>query len=61
MIAVIDTEELLPRHPDCVKEAEAYPVAFADLLRKIKHAAGMTGMYCAVMHTYFSGSCACSD
>ena len=58
MIAVIDTEELLPGHPDCAKEAKAYPVAFADLMKKIKHAAGM---YCAVMRTYFSCSNACSD
>jgi hypothetical protein len=60
MIAVIDAEELLPGHPDCVKVEKAYPVAFADLLRKIKHA---EGMYCAVMHTYFSCRCsyACSD
>jgi hypothetical protein len=58
MIAVIDTEELLPGHPDCAKEAKAYPVAFADLLKKIKHAAGM---YCPVMHTYLGGSYACSD
>ena len=58
LIAVIDAEQLLPGHPDCAKEARAYPVAFADLLKKIKHAAGM---YCAVMRTYFSCSNACSD
>jgi hypothetical protein len=59
MIAVIDTEELfLPGHPDCEKEAKACPVAFANLLKKIKHA---VGMYCAVMHTYISGSYACSE
>jgi hypothetical protein len=39
MIAVIDAEELLPGHPDCAKEAKAYPVAFADVLTRIKHAA----------------------
>ena len=53
LIAVIDAEQLLPGHPDCAKEARAYPVAFADLLKKIKHAAGM---YCFVMRTY----CCCS-
>jgi hypothetical protein len=60
MIAVIDAEQLLPCHPDCAKEARAYQVAFADLLMKIKHAAGM---YCVVMRTYFSCSYgfACSD
>ncbi len=51
-------EHLLPGHPDCAKVAKAYPVAFTDLLRKIKHTAGM---YCAVMRTYFSCSYACSD
>ena len=58
MIAIIDAEELLPGHPDCAKEAKAYPVAFADLLTRIKNAAGM---YCVVMRTYFGGSYACSD
>jgi hypothetical protein len=52
MIAIIDAEELLPGHPDCAKEAKAYPVAFADLLTRIKNAAGM---YCVVMRTYFGG------
>ncbi len=41
MIAIIDADQLLPGHPDCAKEARAYPVAFNDLLRKVKHAAGM--------------------
>ena len=58
MIAIIIAEELLPGHPDCAKEAKAYPVAFADLLTRIKNAAGM---YCVVMHTYFGESYACSD
>jgi hypothetical protein len=58
MKAVIDAEELLPCHPDCAKEAKAYPVAFADLLTRIKHAAGM---YCVVMCTYFGCSYGCSD
>ncbi len=58
MIAAIDAEELLPGHPDCAKEANAYPVAFADLLTRIKHAAGM---YCVVLRTYFGCSNGCSD
>ncbi len=58
MIAVINAEQLLPGHQDCAKVAKAYPVAFTDLLGKIKHAAGM---YCAVMRTCFSCSYACSD
>ena len=41
MIAIIDEEKLLPGHPDCAKEAKAYPVAFNDLVKKVKHAAGM--------------------
>jgi hypothetical protein len=41
MIAIINAEQLLPGHPDCTKEARAYPVAFNDLLRKVKHAAGI--------------------
>jgi hypothetical protein len=50
MIAVIDAEELLPGHPDCenLKEAKAYPVALANLLKKIKHAAGV---YCVGNNT----------
>jgi hypothetical protein len=41
MIAIINAEQLLPCHPNCAKEARAYPVAFNDLLKKVKHAAGM--------------------
>ncbi len=35
---IIDAEQLLPSHPDCAKEARAYPAAFNDLLKKVKHA-----------------------
>ncbi len=41
MIAIIDAKQLLLGHPDCAKEARVSPVAFNDLLRKVKHAAGM--------------------
>ncbi len=50
MIAIIDAEQLLPGHPDCEKAARAYPVAFNDLLKKVKNAAGM---YQVVLCTYF--------
>ena len=49
MLAIIDEENLLPGHPDCSKEAMAYPVAFNDLVKKVKHAAGM---YQVVLRTY---------
>ena len=41
LIAVIDAEQLLPGHPDCAKEARVYPVAFNDLLKRVRNAAGM--------------------
>ena len=50
IIAIIDEENLLPGHPDCAKEAMAYPVAFNDLVKKVKHAAGM---YRVVLRAYF--------
>ena len=50
IIAIIDEENLLPGHQDCAKEAMAYPVAFNDLVKKVKHAAGM---YRVVLRAYF--------
>ena len=50
MIAIIDEGKLLPCHPDCAKEVRAYPVAFNDLVKKVKHAAGM---YRVVLRAYF--------
>ena len=50
IIAIIDEEQLLPGHPDCMEEAIAYPVAFNDLVKKVKHAAGM---YLVVLRAYF--------
>ena len=41
LVAIIDAEELMPCHPDCTKEAKLYPVAFGDLVKKVKFAAGM--------------------
>jgi hypothetical protein len=32
LIAIVDSEQLMPSHPDCVKEARVYPVAFIKLL-----------------------------
>ena len=49
IIAIIDEEQLLTGHPDCAK-AIAYPVAFNDLVKKVKHAAGM---YRVVLRAYF--------
>jgi hypothetical protein len=39
LVAIIDAEELMPGHPDCAKEAKLYPVAFGDLVKKVKFAA----------------------
>ncbi len=58
MIAVIDSNHFLPCYPPRVKETGEYPVAFADLLKKIKHAAVM---YCFFMGTYYCTSYAWSD
>ena len=41
IIAIIDANQLLPGHPDCAKVAKKYPVAFNDLLKMVKNAAGM--------------------
>ena len=41
LIAIIDAEQLLHGHPDCAKAASKYPVAFADLVKRVKNAAGM--------------------
>jgi hypothetical protein len=42
LVAIIDAEELMPGiSPDCAKEAKLYPVAFGDLVKKVKFAAGM--------------------
>jgi hypothetical protein len=41
LVAIIETEELMPCNPDCAKEAKLYPVAFGDLVKKVKFAAGI--------------------
>jgi hypothetical protein len=41
LIAIIDSENLMPGFPDCVAHARKHSVAFGDFARRVKAAAGM--------------------
>ena len=41
LIAIIDSENLMPRFPDCAAQAKRHSVAFGDFARRVKAAAGM--------------------
>ncbi len=41
LIAIIDSENLMPGFPDCATQAKRHSVAFGDFARKVKAAAGM--------------------
>jgi hypothetical protein len=41
LIAIIDSENLMQRFPDCAAQARKHSVAFGDFARRVKAAAGM--------------------
>ena len=41
LIAIIDSENLMPGYASCAEQASKYSVAFGDLARRVKAAAGM--------------------
>ena len=41
LIAIIDSENLMPGYASCAVEASKYSVAFGDLAKRVKAAAGM--------------------
>ena len=41
LIAIIDSENLMPGFPDCAETAAKHSVAFGDLVKRVKAAAGM--------------------
>ena len=40
LIAIIDSENLMPRYASCAEQASKYSVAFGDLAKRVKNAAG---------------------
>jgi hypothetical protein len=41
LIAIIDSENLMPGYASCAEQASKYSVAFGDLAKRVKAAAGM--------------------
>ena len=41
LIAIIDSENLMPGYASCAEQARKYSVAFGDLAARVKNAAGM--------------------
>ncbi len=41
LIAIVDSENLLPGYESCAEQASKYSVAFGDLVKKVKAAAGV--------------------
>ncbi len=41
LIAIIDSENLMPGYASCAEQASKYSVAFGDLAKRVKNAAGM--------------------
>ncbi len=41
LIAIIDSQNLMPGFPDCAEQARKHSVAFGNFARRVKNAAGM--------------------
>ena len=41
LIAIIDSENLMPRYASCAEQASKYSVAFGDFAKRVKAAASM--------------------
>jgi hypothetical protein len=57
LIAIIDSEQLMPCYPYCVAEAKKYYVAFKDFALRVKAAAGMyLVVLCLYIHCTYQWS-----